>query len=213
MAAFSHEEAVYGIVDIHERRSTGSKERERDEKGKLRNEGKLPFFAFYMKTHKINPKNNLPISLPRNEPKPHDPILPKTHVSHKTNETSLEQHLPISPPICPTKNHKTISFFFGLGLACKPSHFPWIFYCGDADNMTFDPSNLLTTVPTPQTHIQTANGEYVSVEQAGSVDISPSLHFKKFMLVPSLSHKLLSFSQLTKELNCTVLFTLDGCIV
>ena len=53
----------------------------------------------------------------------------------------------------------------------------------------------------------------VGVTQAGSVNISSSIHLKNCLLIPSLSHKLLSISQLTKELNCTVLFTLDGCIV
>ena len=33
------------------------------------------------------------------------------------------------------------------------------------------------------------------------------------LLIPSLSHKLLSVSQLTKDFNCTVLMTSDGCIV
>ena len=41
--------------------------------------------------------------------------------------------------------------------------------------MTFDPSNLLSTVPTSRIQIQTANGEYVIVDRAGNVDISPSI--------------------------------------
>ena len=53
----------------------------------------------------------------------------------------------------------------------------------------------------------------VGVTQAGSVNISSSIHLKNCLLIPSLSHKLLSISQLTKELNCTVLLTSDSCIV
>ena len=70
----------------------------------------------------------------------------------------------------------------------------WIFDCGATDTMTFDPSDFLSTHPTNRTHIQTANGEYVPVAQPGPVNISPSLHLKNCLLIPSLSHKLLSVS-------------------
>ena len=57
------------------------------------------------------------------------------------------------------------------------------------------------------------NGEYVPVDQAGPLNISPSLHLKNCLLISSLSHKLLSVSHLTKELNCTVLLTSENCVV
>ena len=79
--------------------------------------------------------------------------------------------------------------------------------------MTFDPRDLLTFVPTSRTHKQTANEEYVRVDSAGSVDISDSIHLQNYLLIPSLSHKLLSVGQLTKELNCTVLMFSTRCIV
>ena len=65
--------------------------------------------------------------------------------------------------------------------------------------MTFHPSDLLSSIPTNRTHIQTANEECIDVAQAGAVDISPCINLKNCLLVPSLSHKLLSVSQLTKE--------------
>ena len=89
----------------------------------------------------------------------------------------------------------------------------WIFDCGASDTMTFDPNDLLYTHPTNKTHIQTANGACVPVANAGAVNISPSLHLKNCLLIPNLSHKLLSVSQLTKDLNCTVLLTSTNCIV
>ena len=51
--------------------------------------------------------------------------------------------------------------------------------------MTFDPRDFLSTHPSNRTHIQTANGEYVPVDQAGPVNISPSLHLKNCLLIPS----------------------------
>ena len=110
--------------------------------------------------------------------KPFSPILnpkPKTSSGpHHTNSKSL-------------LSHKTNS--------------QWIFDCEATDTMTFDPSDFLSTHPTNRTHIQTANGEYVPVARAGPVNISPSLHLKNCMLIPSLSHKLLSVSQLPEILN------------
>ena len=79
--------------------------------------------------------------------------------------------------------------------------------------MTFDSCDLLSTNPKTRTYIQTANGECVSIDQAGLVTISPSLKINNCLLIPSLSHKLLSISQLTRELNCTVLMSSSGCVV
>lgn len=79
--------------------------------------------------------------------------------------------------------------------------------------MTFDPSDFLSIVFTFGNHIQTANGECVSVDRGESVDISLFLYLKNCLLIFSLSHKLLSVSQLTKNLNCTILMTYNGCIV
>ena len=110
-------------------------------------------------------------------------------------------------PTTPTPN------FFSLGLLSQRGPSAWIFDCGATDTMTFDPKDLTSCIPTPHTHIQTANGEYVSVDTAGSVAISDTLHSSHCLLIPSLSHKLLSVSQLTKELDCTVLLTSNECIV
>ena len=61
--------------------------------------------------------------------------------------------------------------------------------------------------------MQSANGECIGVTKADIVDISSSMHLKNCLLIPSPSHKLLSVSQLTKELNCTVLMSSIDCIV
>ena len=51
------------------------------------------------------------------------------------------------------------------------------------------------------------------MDRAGHVDVSHSIHLKNCLLVSSLSHKLLYVSQLTKELNCTILMSFTSCIV
>ena len=98
-------------------------------------------------------------------------------------------------------------------MLCKPISSQWIFDCGATDTMTFNPHNLLSTHPKTHTYIQTANGECVNVDQSGPVSISPSLKLNNCLLIPDLSHKLLSISQLTRKLNCTVLMTSSDCVV
>ena len=92
-------------------------------------------------------------------------------------------------------------------------HSPWIFDCGATNTMTYDPFDIISPTPTNRTHIQTANGECVSVTEAGTVDISSSIHLNNCLMIPSLSHKLLSISHLTKELNCIVLMSSTDCVV
>uniref|UniRef100_A0A803M5B1 Retrovirus-related Pol polyprotein from transposon TNT 1-94 n=1 Tax=Chenopodium quinoa TaxID=63459 RepID=A0A803M5B1_CHEQI len=82
-----------------------------------------------------------------------------------------------------------------IGLLCTKTPSPWIFDCGATDTITYDPSDISSPTHTNRTHIQTANGECVDVTQAGTVVISSSMHLKNCLLVPSLSHKLLSDAQ------------------
>ena len=100
-----------------------------------------------------------------------------------------------------------------FGLMCQPTLSNWIFDCGAIDTMPYEPADLISTTPTPRSKIQTANGKYVKVTRAGTVDITPSMKLKSYLLIPSLTHKLMSVSQLTREYNCVVVLKSDGCIV
>lgn len=79
--------------------------------------------------------------------------------------------------------------------------------------MTYDKNDLIKPTHSKRTQIQTANGECVSVNGAGTVAVSKNIHLNHCLLIPNLSHKLLSISQLTKELNSEVLMCVNGCIV
>ena len=100
-----------------------------------------------------------------------------------------------------------------LALLCQLSPLKWIFDCGATDTMTNNPADLIKITPTPCSKIQIANGEYVDITKAGTVEISSFIHLRNCLLIRSLIHKLLFVSQLTKELDCTVLIKSDGCIV
>ena len=96
-------------------------------------------------------------------------------------------------------------------LSCTVQHKPsekekwWIFYCGATDTMTHDKGDFVNFCGTMNSQIQTTDGELTSVEGSGTIEISPTLKLSNCLYVPKLSHKLMSISHMTKELNCTLL--------
>ncbi|CAL8990313.1 unnamed protein product, partial [Prunus brigantina] len=78
--------------------------------------------------------------------------------------------------------------------------------------MTFDPDDFLNTTQPRRTCIANANGVTYPVTGAGTV-LSSSLSLSNTLLVPSLSNKLLSVSQLTEQLNCCVLIYPSFCLL
>jgi hypothetical protein len=92
-------------------------------------------------------------------------------------------------------------------------HGDWLLDSEATDHMTFDPTDLFHHSSPRRTSIVNANGMISPVTGAGLVILSPSLHLSNTLLVPSLSHKLLSVSQITTELNCVVLMFSDFYLI
>ena len=187
------------MEDAHEK-GTRNEEEERDPKFRDRKEKptiseggseNFPYLAFYSDTN-TNP--NPTFSNPR-------PIYKKNQNKIFSSLNLKNRPTPQAQIHFPNPHNSIIN------------NSPWIFDCGATDTMTFDPQDFTHHKPIHRSHIKTANGECVQVQSAGSVHVSPSMHLKNCLLVPSLSHKLLSVSQLTRELNCTILMTSTGCVV
>ncbi|KAM0020356.1 putative RNA-directed DNA polymerase [Helianthus debilis subsp. tardiflorus] len=64
-----------------------------------------------------------------------------------------------------------------------------------------------------KSQIHTANNGTMQVKGGGEIEISPTMKLSNCLYVPSLSHKLLSISHITKELNCTVLMHPTFCLL
>ncbi|KAL6320551.1 hypothetical protein AAG906_007630 [Vitis piasezkii] len=79
--------------------------------------------------------------------------------------------------------------------------------------MTFTAMDFTTTSLPRRTNIANANGVISPVIGAGTVTLSPKLQLHNTLLVPSLSHKLLSVSQVTSDLNCIVLIYPTFCLL
>ena len=89
----------------------------------------------------------------------------------------------------------------------------WILDSGATDHMTFDAADFSQTSLPRRTSIANANGVISPVTGAGTVTLSPTLSLSNTLLVPSLSHKLLSVSQVTTDLNCVVLIYSTFCLL
>ncbi|KAJ0493166.1 putative RNA-directed DNA polymerase [Helianthus annuus] len=89
----------------------------------------------------------------------------------------------------------------------------WIFDSGATDTMTFELSDMSSMTKPQRTQIHTANGGTMQVKGGGTIEILPTMRLSNCLYVPSLSHKLLSISHVTKELNCTVLMHPTFCIL
>ena len=89
----------------------------------------------------------------------------------------------------------------------------WILDSGATDHMTFD-KNLFTSMTTSSRKcIATATGTTSSVLGAGTVNLTPALPLHHCLLVPSLSHNLLSIPQVTEQLDCVVLMYPMFCLL
>ncbi|CAL9004611.1 unnamed protein product [Prunus brigantina] len=89
----------------------------------------------------------------------------------------------------------------------------WILDSGATDHMTFDKRLFKYMTTTHQKCVATANGTTAVVTGAGTVDLTPSLSLHHCLLVPSLSHNLLSIPQVTEQLDCVVLMYPFFCLL
>ena len=79
--------------------------------------------------------------------------------------------------------------------------------------MSYDAYDFLQISNSSKTFVQTSSGDLATVHGAGTINISRTLKLSNCLFVPSLSHKLLSVSHATKELNCKLLMQPDFCLL
>ena len=78
--------------------------------------------------------------------------------------------------------------------------------------MTWDSSQLKSILPSSQSVISTANGITSLINGEGSVILSNTLTLDTVLVVPSLKYNLLSVSQISSTLACTVTFWPSFCV-
>ena len=133
---------------------------------------------------------------------------PRKKIAGKAMMTSSEENQPL-----PTAN------VAHLGIIGKASVFSatsknrtWIIDTGASDHMTWDSSQLKSVLPSSQSVISTANGSTSPIIGEGFVILSNTLTLDTVLVVPSLEYNLLSVSQITSTLACTVTFWPSFCL-
>ena len=127
----------------------------------------------------------------------------------KAAVAAAEPHLSLIPAESSTSNSGNALLGYTREADCNS----WILDSGATDHMTFDANDFSQHSLPRRTSIANANGDISSVTGAGTVMLSPALPLSNTLLVPSLSHKLLSVSQVTKDLNCVVLIYPAICLI
>ena len=79
--------------------------------------------------------------------------------------------------------------------------------------MSFDASDFLAISESSKSYVQIVSGDLAQVQGAGTINISPTLRLSNCLFVPLLSHKLLSISHVTKDLNCKLLMQPQFCLL
>ena len=82
----------------------------------------------------------------------------------------------------------------------------WIIDSGASDHMTYDKSFFVSMSSSSISHVSNANGASFPVLGIGSVQVTPSIILHDVLYVPSLSHHLLSVSQLSSQNKCSITF-------
>ena len=82
----------------------------------------------------------------------------------------------------------------------------WIIDTGASDHMIRDSSKLQHLHPSSQQVISTAKGGTSPITGEGSLVISNAMTLDTVLVIPSLEYNLLSVSQITSKINCTVTF-------
>jgi hypothetical protein len=88
----------------------------------------------------------------------------------------------------------------------------WIIDTGASDHMIRDCNKLQNLHPSSQQVISTTNGGISPITGKGSIALTPTITLDTILVVPSLECNLLSVSQITSALNCTVTFWPFFCV-
>ena len=133
---------------------------------------------------------------------------PRKKIAGKAMMTSSEENQPL-----PTTNvaHPGIIGKTSVFSATSKNR-TWIIDTGASDHMMRDSSQLKSVLPSSQSVIYTVNGSTSPITGEGSVILSNTLTLDTVLVVPSLEYNLLSVSQITSTLTCTVTFWPSFCV-
>ena len=124
-----------------------------------------------------------------------------------TCDPSLPLISQVEPP------HDPVICSKALHISTHSDNDDWILNSGATDHMTFDLNDFSHTTQPIWSPVANDNGVTYPVTGTGTVTLSPSLSLANTLLVPFLSNRLMSMSQVTVDLNCVVLIYSTFCLL
>ncbi|CAH9129521.1 unnamed protein product [Cuscuta epithymum] len=95
----------------------------------------------------------------------------------------------------------------------SPNARPWIIDSGATEHITCSDINLFNIRQVPDSSVRIPNGESIPVHAVGSLHLPNGLRLERVLYIPKFQCNLLSASRLTNDLNCTLTFFSDFCIL
>ena len=90
----------------------------------------------------------------------------------------------------------------------------WVLDCGALHYMTNNAQLLHNLIQLPKPiFITTANEVTVTIEQAGTVVVSPEIILQNVLYSPNFTCNLISIRQLTKDIKCLVTYGEHSCLI
>ena len=91
---------------------------------------------------------------------------------------------------------------------------PWILDSGASDHISGNKSSFssISFAKTPH-FVTVVNGSKVASQGIGQVSLSPSLKLNSVLFIPHCPYNLISLSQLTRSLNCSVTFDANSFVI
>ncbi|CAH9074692.1 unnamed protein product, partial [Cuscuta europaea] len=91
---------------------------------------------------------------------------------------------------------------------------PWIIDSGASEHITCENTNLVNVSSSiSEQEVRIPNGDLIPVHAVGSLYLPNGLYLRRVLYIPKFQCNLLSASRLTKDLNCTLTFFQDFCVL
>lgn len=146
----------------------------------------------------------------------------------QVEHVATSQHAPAAPQLTQEQYNQLLSLipsnttFSSAHLPGKTPCFdisgvfsrPWIICTGATHHMTYTSDFFITkTFQSSSNPVRLPDGTHAPITHIGTLSLSPDLSLSNVLCVPSLHHNLFSGSALAKDLNCSVIFYPDHCVL
>ncbi|CAH9141419.1 unnamed protein product [Cuscuta epithymum] len=124
-------------------------------------------------------------------------------------DTTIKKSCEVVCSSSPSSSNSQVNMAYTL-----PHVRPWIIDSGASEHITCSDMNLFNiTRHTSESSVRIPNGESIPVNAVGSLYLPNGILLERVLYIPKFQCNLLSVSRLTSDLNCTLIFFPDFCIL